>query len=147
MVWQKCSDIRITYLENFLLLRIFCESNEGNDLGEIDEIYKVELFENYLIDVVATQFDNSKRKMLMTTLFKLADLMLSNDNYINISLNDKSLKQEDINIIEQLVNDDIILRRDLPAESLIDLGSEQVNFTYDEAYLHGLLNSLDSKPK
>lgn len=150
-------------LDNFLLLRIFCESNKDSDLGEVDEIYKVELFENYLIEVVAKQFDNFKRKMLMTTLFKLADLMLSNDNYINISLSDKSLGQEDINIIEQLVNDDIILRRELPAESLIDIGSEQVNFTYDElrdfiiayyllhkkndeAYLYELLNSLDSKP-
>lgn len=150
-------------LENFLLLRIFCESNEGNYLGQVDEIYKVELFENYLIEVVAKQFDHSKRKMLVTTLFKLADLMLSNDNYINISLSDESLEQENINIIEQLVNDDIILRRELPVQSLIDLGSEQVNFTYDElrdfiiayyllhekndeAYLYELLNTLESKP-
>ncbi len=56
--------------------------------------------------------------------------MLSTTQFTQITLNDFS--ELEIGIIEKLVFHDIVLRRELPNDSLINIGSENISFTYDD---------------
>ncbi|NKD26322.1 SMEK domain-containing protein [Citrobacter freundii] len=119
-------------LSDLLLLRIFSESNTNKKDNNILYIYKAELFEKYVIDIIAQSFDTQHKKELVNTLFLIAQNMLSKSDFSHITIDELNLTPVQNDIVNKLVDDDIILRRELPTESLFDLGTEKINFTYDE---------------
>jgi hypothetical protein len=119
-------------INDFLLLRIFCESNEGQSGKSITDIYKTNLFEKYIVEIVAGSFDSKLKHQLLPTLLNLAKHMIDTDDFCSVLVSSDNLTPIEMSIIEQLIHDDVILRRELPSESLLSLGEEQINFTYDE---------------
>lgn len=120
---------RIFLKSDLLLLRIFCELNQNKDIGKIDEVYKDQLYEEYLFARIES-FDKSLQRKVMPTLMAIAGQMVFNDEYSTLLL--KDFDDEQIRIIDQLISEDIILKRDLPIKTLGTVGNEAVAFTYDE---------------
>lgn len=123
-------------ISDFLLLRIFCETNENKPHETVSNIYKVGLFSSYITNVVASSFDTRLKSHLLEILDKLVKTMLYSDDVTRVLLRDANLNDIESEIVQQLVHDDIILRRDLPLDSsvnsLLSMGQEVINFTYDE---------------
>ena len=56
--------------------------------------------------------------------------MLSDENFSQITID--GFDDSEREIIEQLIGEDIILRREVPSSGLASLGIENISFTYDE---------------
>lgn len=129
---------------DLLLLRIFCELNQKKKIGNIDEIYKDQLYEKYLINRIEG-FDKKLRKIVLPTLYSIAQEMIANDEYSSLIL-DKSFHEDQFLIVEQLVSEDIVLRREVSEKNLETTGIETIGFTYDELrdfiIAHYLINQL-----
>ena len=129
--------------DDLLLLKIFCELNKNTNLGLVEDIFKDQLYEGYLISVIE-KFDHHLKKDAIPTLYKLIEKMLSLDVYSSLQIN--GFNKEEEKIIEQFVLEDVILRRELPVKDLVSIGTETVNFTYDELrdflIAHYFVNSL-----
>ena len=115
---------------DLLLLRIYCEVNTGKDLGTGNDIYKDELYEKYLLKIANKIGTDLNKTKILPTLFKLIQHMLDCGDFSSMMLTDYD--KEEILIIESLVEEDVILRRELPEEGLLKFGAETVNFTYDD---------------
>ncbi len=118
------------FLENdLILLRIFSEIHEGKNIGYVPDIYKGDIFEKYLIMKV-NEFPAASRQKVLNSLYKICSRMLGDENFTQISVDgfDNSERQ----IIERLIGEDIILRREVPSTGLASLGIENISFTYDE---------------
>lgn len=115
--------------DDLLLLRIFCEKNEGAQKEFVSEIYKGDLFEGYL-QLRASTFSRDHQRNIVPTLYKIAKAMIEAEEFSNISL--QQFEQSEIEIIDQLIADDIVLRREVPEPGLSSIGAENISFTYDE---------------
>lgn len=118
------------FLENdLILLRIFCEINEGKDIGYVSDIYKGDIFELYLI-MKLKEFPNASQQKALRSIYRICSQMLDGENFSQVSIGgfDESEKQ----IVEQLIGEDIILRREVPSIGLASIGIENISFTYDE---------------
>ncbi|WET16361.1 SMEK domain-containing protein [Yersinia intermedia] len=118
------------FLENdLILLRIFCEINEGKDIGYVSDIYKGDIFELYLI-MKLKEFPNASQQKALRSIYRICSQMLDSENFSQVSIGgfDESEKQ----IVEQLIGEDIILRREVPSIGLASIGIENISFTYDE---------------
>ena len=114
---------------DFILLRMFCEINEGKNIGYVPDIYKGDIFERYLTMKI-NEFPTSSRQKALHTLYKICSRMLVEENFSQISVGGGDEPEQEI--IEQLIGEDIILRREVPSSGLASLGTENVSFTYDE---------------
>lgn len=118
------------FLKNdLILLRIFSEIHEGKNIGHVVDIYKGDIFEEYLTMKIK-EFPASSRQMALRTLYKICSRMLDEENFSQISV--EGFDDPERLIIERLIGEDIILRREVPTTSLASLGVEYVSFTYDE---------------
>jgi hypothetical protein len=118
------------FLENdFILLRIFCEIHEGKNIGYVPDIYKGDIFEGYLTMKI-NEFPTSSRQNVLRSLYKICSRMLDEENFSQISV--EGFDESERRIIERLIGEDIILRREVPSTGLASLGVENVSFTYDE---------------
>jgi hypothetical protein len=118
------------FLENdFILLRIFCEIHEGKNIGHVPDIYKGDIFEGYLTMKI-NEFPTSSRQKASRSLYKICSRMLDEENFSQISV--EGFDDSERQIIERLIGEDIILRREVPSTGLASLGVENVSFTYDE---------------
>jgi len=124
------SNVASEFLENdFILLRIFSEIHEDKNIGYVPDIYKGDIFEQYLIMKV-NEFPASSRQKVLNSLYKICSKMLSDENFSQISI--EEFDDAERQIIEQLIGEDIILRREVPSTGLSSLGIENISFTYDE---------------
>lgn len=124
------SNIATEFLENdLILLRIFSEIHEGKNIGYVPDIYKGDIFEQYLIMKV-NEFPTSSRQKVLNSLYKICSRMLDDENFSQISV--EGFDDAERQIIEQLIGEDIILRREVPSTGLASLGIENISFTYDE---------------
>jgi len=124
------SNTATEFLENdLLLLRIYSEIHEGKNIGYVPDIYKGDIFEQYLIMKV-NEFPVPSRKNVLNSLYNICSRMLSSENFTQISV--EGFNDSERQIIERLIGEDIILRREVPATSLTSLGIENISFTYDE---------------
>jgi len=126
----RLSNDAANFLKNdLILLRIFSEIHEGKNIGYVSDIYKGDIFEEYLTMKIK-EFPTSSRQKALRSLYKICSRMLDEENFSQISLDgfDGSERQ----IIERLIGEDIILRREVPSSGLASLGIENVSFTYDE---------------
>nr|WP_321482064.1 SMEK domain-containing protein [uncultured Cohaesibacter sp.] len=115
--------------EDLILLRIFCDINEDQEVGFVPDIYKGEIFERYLMTKVQ-EFSLDQQHEAISTLYQICSKMLSVENFAQISLNGFSNGQRQI--IDTLVGEDIVLRREIPPTGLSSLGLSNISFTYDE---------------
>ena len=124
------SNVATEFLENdLILLRVFSEIHEDKNIGYVPDIYKGDIFEKYLIMKV-NEFPTPSRKKVLNSLYKICSRMLSDENFTQISVED--FDDSERQIIEQLIGEDIILRREVPSTGLASLGIENISFTYDE---------------
>jgi len=114
---------------DFILLRIFCEIHEGKNIGYVPDIYKGDIFEGYLTKKI-NEFPKSLKKKALNSLYKICARMLDEENFSQISV--EGFDDPERQIIEQLIGEDIILRREVPSTGLALLGVENISFTYDE---------------
>lgn len=118
------------FLKNdLILLRLFCEIYEGQDIGYVPDIYKGELFERYLMMKI-NEFPLEQKSIAIGSLRKICRKMLGNADFSLIS--NAGFDAIERQVIEKLVSEDIILRREVPPSGLISLGIENISFTYDE---------------
>ncbi|MET3436079.1 SMEK domain-containing protein [Sphingomonas sp. 1185] len=119
-----------SFLENdLLLLRIFCERYEGSDVGYVTDIYKGDLFVDYLRKKIAS-FPQRHQAKALPALFKIAGAMLVADDFSKLSVRDFSAEEQEI--VSRFIDDDVILRREVDSEGFAAVGDLTISFTYDE---------------
>jgi len=124
------SNVATEFLENdLILLRIFSEIHEGKNIGYVPDIYKGDIFEQYLIMKV-NEFPTPSRRNALNSLYKICSRMLGDENFTQISV--EGFDDSERQIFERLIGEDIILRREVPSTGLASLGIENISFTYDE---------------
>ena len=118
------------FLKNdFILLRIFCEIHEGKNIGSMPYIYKGDIFEGYLIKKI-NEFPAPLMRKVLNSIYKICAKMLEAENFSQIAV--EGFDDPERQIIEKLIGEDIILRREVPSTGLASLGIENISFTYDE---------------
>ncbi|WP_287373987.1 SMEK domain-containing protein [Prosthecochloris sp.] len=126
----RLSNVATEFLKNdLILLRIFSEIHEGKNIGYVPDIYKGDIFEGYLTMKI-NEFPTSSRQKAIRSLYKICSRMLEEENFSQISV--EGFDESEQQIIDQLIGEDIILRREVPSAGLALLGIENVSFTYDE---------------
>ncbi len=124
------SEAAIEFLKNdLILLRIFSEIHEGKDIGYLPDIYKGDIFEKYLTMKIE-EFPTSLRQKVLNSLYRICSRMLGEENFSQISL--EGFDEPERKIVDRLIGEDIILRREVPSMGLASLGVENISFTYDE---------------
>lgn len=126
----QLSKVAAEFLKNdLILLRIFSEIHEDKSIGYVPDIYKGDIFEGYLTKKI-NEFPPPLKQKAINSLYKICTRMLDEENFSQISVDgfDESERQ----IIERLIGEDIILRREVPSIGLASLGVENISFTYDE---------------
>lgn len=98
-------------MNDLILLRLFCEIFEGQDIGYVPDIYKGELFERYLMMKIE-QFPLEQQSIAIGSLRKICHQMLKNEDFSLVS--NAGFDAVERQVIEKLVGEDIILRRELP---------------------------------
>ncbi len=128
--------------DNLLLLRIFCEANQGKTLGQVCSIKREELFAEYyemmtekLIEKVQNeQHYQLERSSVVAFMENIANYMISNDTFFNVPLKQllKNITKEEEKIFKRFLDENILLRKDLAPDARGAFGhKEVVNFTYD----------------
>ncbi len=107
----------------------FCEIHEGKNIGYVPDIYKGDIFEGYLTKKI-NEFPTSLKQKALNSLYKICTRMLDEENFSQIPV--EGFDDPERQIIEQLIGEDIILRREVPSTDLASLGVENISFTYDE---------------
>lgn len=118
------------FLKNdLILLRIFCDIHEGKNIGNVPEIYKGDLFEAYLTMKIR-EFPAPLQRKALASIYKICAGMLENEEFARLQLD--RFDDKEMEIIDKLIGEDIILRREVPATGLASMGVENISFTYDE---------------
>ncbi|WAR43332.1 SMEK domain-containing protein [Methylomonas rapida] len=111
------------FLENdLILLRIFSEIHEDKDIGYVPDIYKGDIFEKYLVMKVEG-FPTYLRQKALKSLYKICSQMLADENFSLISV--EGFDDTERQIIERLIGEDIILRREVPSVGLASSGQSR----------------------
>lgn len=114
---------------DLLLLRIFCERYENCDVGYLADIYKGDLFEEYLRKKIGS-FPQHLQPEALPTLYRIVTTMLDANNFAKLSVRDFTTQEQAI--VRRFVEDDVILRQEIATEGLAALGDLAISFTYDE---------------
>jgi hypothetical protein len=118
------------FLESdLLLLRIFCEINEGKDIGAIIDVYKGDLFSEFLGKKIR-ELPDSSQPLALPTLFRIASTMLASGDFSKLSV--RAFDATERAIIQKFLAEDIVLRQELPQKTLSRAGDLTIAFTYDE---------------
>jgi hypothetical protein len=138
----RCQLSRIvvdTFVDNPLILRLFCEAYGSDDkknvvtLSPVNDINLDILFNSYnkrISNNFDVQYpDSSFKRKYKKLLNELADYMLQHKIFSNVPV--ESISDELYDIIIILVNEGVILRKDLSENSVTE-DSEVINFTFDE---------------
>lgn len=118
------------FLKNdLILLRIFCDIHEGKSIGSVPDIYKGDIFEGYLMMKIG-EFPAPAQRKAMVSIYKICARMLENEDFAQLPM--EGFDDAEMEIVEKLIGEDIILRREVPSTGLTSLGVENISFTYDE---------------
>ena len=115
--------------DDLILLRIFCEIHEGSDVGRVSDIFKGDIFEEYL-KMKIEEFPMARQQVVVRTIYRICDVMLSTRSFSQVPLS--SFGESERSIIDQLVAEDVMLRREVPVDGWSSLGCTDVSFIYDE---------------
>ena len=131
-------EIRRDFGENLLLLRIFCEAYENQDVGSITHIRKDNLFLSYyqaMRGSLAVSLQNNGIQVnesdISFFINVLVELMLEKESFSNIPINNilGKLSPEQRTIFYQFLDSNILIKREL-GDCVFN--NEVVGFTYDE---------------
>lgn len=114
---------------DLLLLRIFCERYEGCDVGYMADIYKGDLFEQYLLKKIKS-FPQHLQAKALPTLYRIVTAMIAVNDFSKLSVGNFVAEEQEA--VRRFVDDDVILRQEIGTEGLSTLGSLAISFTYDE---------------
>lgn len=129
-------------VENFLLLRIFCEAYQNQELESIENIYKEELFENYY----RVKSEEINKRLKSNDEFKVSgnfdirnfinnvvEYMIREKTYANVPLDKIIADPKDREMYVRFLDENILVKRDIQTdEKGIFTSQEVVNFTFDE---------------
>lgn len=132
--------IKNTLSKNLLLLRMFFETYQGQDIKYKDKVDYVELYNAYF-DKLCNKIENvirhdvnvSRVEGLPYDIFRvLLQWMIDNDNYTNIDYTafTETLDQEQKNAFISFMNANLILKQDLRESK--DGIHDVLNFTFEE---------------
>lgn len=134
------SNVRNLFVENPLILRLFCDAygnSEDDEIIYIETIYDIRLYNLFLKynDKIIENFENKYhesgfRRKYIRLLQELADYMFTKTTFSNVPIS--SISDDLENIISILVNEGVILKKDLPEKASLFDNLEVLNFTYDE---------------
>lgn len=129
-------------VENFLLLRIFCEAYQNQKLESIENIYKEELFEKYYeikSDEINKRLKNNDEFKVSGTfdirsfIQSVVEFMIHEKTYVNVPLDKIIANPNDREMYIRFLDENILVKRDIQTdEKGIFTSSEVVNFTFDE---------------
>lgn len=130
--------IKVEFGNNLLLLRIYCETYQNQDVGSVIHIKKDNLFKSYYTHMlnnltasmqkIGFKIEKYDIRLFTETLVKL---MIEKDSFSSIPINDvlNKLNTEHRNIFKQFIDTNIIIKRELNNNLF---SSEVINFTFDE---------------
>lgn len=135
-------EAREQLVENFLLLRIFCETYQSQKLEYIDNIYKEELFEKYY----ELKSEEINKRLKSNDEFKISgsfdirnfiqsvvSFMIQKNVYVNVPLDNIIANAGDKEMYVRFLDENILVKRDIQTdEKGVFTSSEVVNFTFDE---------------
>ncbi len=135
-------EAREQLVENFLLLRIFCETYQSQKLEYIDNIYKEELFEKYY----ELKSEEINKRLKSNDEFKISgnfdirnfiqsvvSFMIQENVYVNVPLDNIIANAGDKEMYVRFLDENILVKRDIQTdEKGVFTSSEVVNFTFDE---------------
>lgn len=127
--------------ENPLLLRIFSEVNTNLTINELTHLYTETVFRKYF-DLKIVNIGNSKEsrtsieiqkdKVAKDIFKKILQLMIFKKEYTNIKINELNLEKYELEELSRIINEDILLKKDLGTEDVLTTSHEVINFTFDE---------------
>lgn len=137
--WKSVSaEVYGQLVENFLLLRIFCDAYRGKNVGDVHDIYKEELFNRYF-EVKTKEVGERLNKKdefgigakvdIRKFIFDIIEYMIKHNRYANIPFDDIITDADQRKMYVRFLDENILVRRDL-SDNLF--ASENVNFTFDE---------------
>lgn len=136
------NEAREQLVENFLLLRIFCETYQNQKLEFIDNIYKEELFEKYYElkseEINKRLKSNDEFKVsgnfdIRNFIQSIVEFMIQEKTYVNVPLEKIITNPRDREMYIRFLDENILVKRDIQTdEKGIFTSSEVVNFTFDE---------------
>lgn len=127
--------------ENPLLLRIFSEVNENASINNLNHLYTETVFRKYFDLKIGsiteprecyTPISIQKSKTVKDIFRKIIQLMITNKEYINIKINDLNLREDEIEELSRIINEDIMLKKDIETDDVLSSSQEIINFTFDE---------------
>lgn len=134
------------FLQNdLLLLRIFSERHEGQDVGHMSDIYKGDVFEEFLRRKIEA-FPERLRARAFPTLVKIVTSMLEAEDFSTISV--RNFSDDEKEVVHRLVAEDVVLRQEITPSGLASLGELVISFTYDElrdfVFAYSFMQNVDS---
>ncbi len=116
-----------------LLLRFFCEANRGNKQIYMYDIYKYNIFQEYLKKKIEEY--NKKKfglgKIYIDVLDKLIEYMIKNNKYYNIPID--MMTRDELEFVYELVLNDVVLKDDIIlSEGFLKEKKTVISFTFDE---------------
>lgn len=135
-------EAREQLVENFLLLRIFCETYQSQKLEYIDNIYKEELFEKYY-ELKSEEINNRLKSNdefkisgnfdIRNFIQSVVSFMIKENVYVNVPLDNIIANAGDKEMYVRFLDENILVKRDIQTdEKGVFTSSEVVNFTFDE---------------
>lgn len=121
---------------DILLLRFFCEINENKKQIYLYDIYKYEVFEQYL-EKKALEYCtdwkaiNSKESFYLL-LDKISEYMITNKEFFNVPTNIIASKDESELLAMMLSNDVIFKDEQIIKQGMLPRVSAVISFTFDE---------------
>ncbi|MDD5131297.1 MAG: hypothetical protein PHH44_01405 [bacterium] len=121
-------------VNNFLLLRIFCEVHQGQSIGSILNVYMLDLFQEYyrqIRDGIRGKVDGntSIQKVICEVVRHMIDSKLYKDVPMQMII-DKATT--DKNVLRKLIDENIFFRRDVADKAGVLRDGEVISFTFDE---------------
>ena len=121
-------------VDNFLLLRIFAETYESQNVGNLFDIYKDDLFRRYF-EKKCEEIKKKEADIDFKQIFEaIIVYMINKEIFTNVPLNDiVASSGVNKNDLIKLIDENILIRRDLREYEYGVFGNEEViNFTFDE---------------
>ena len=132
-------DVYEQLVDNFLLLRIFSEAYQGQNIPHLYHIYKDELFQKYYdteCDAINQRLSNNEfpNKVNIANFFKLMiQYMIEHNCYENVPLDVILCKEpQNKDLYIRFLDENILVRKDLDKQDGVFGNRELVNFTFDE---------------
>lgn len=128
-VWHNAYD---SLVNDFLILRIFSEVYEGQELGDVYNIYKEELFKRYF-EVKRSVIKATSGIDIELILTTIAKKMFETGEFVNIEI-DSIIKETEYTgeMLDGLIHDSVLVRKDLKENTSTPFKKEVISFTFDE---------------